>query len=232
MASGIHIKPSHKGLLHKSLGIGMNKVEQMTFLQIWNPSAFFAQTLSLLVGSDGVNPVSGSNPLPISGTITTSPSVTAAPSATFNRPANTTPYAAGDLVANNVTAGSVAAMDFTVGQASPHTGSIFRCRVKKNSTTVTDAEFRLHLWSTAPTVTNGDNGVFLPNNYANYLGYMDVVMDVPFSDGAAAIGLPYLGEEMLFTTLHVYGLLESKGPGGYIPTSGETFVVELEVKQN
>lgn len=155
-------------------------------------------------------------------------------SANFTRPADTTAYASTDLVANSTTAGSVAAMSFTVARVAGGSGMIRRCRIRKSGTSVTNASFRLHLFNAAPaTITNGDNGAFSVSGVADYLGAFDVNVDRAFTDGAAGNGLPINGSEINFALTSgtaIYGLLEARG--AYTPASGEVFTVSLEVLQN
>jgi len=156
-----------------------------------------------------------------------------AAAAQFTRPADVTAYASGDLVANSVTAGSVVPLTFTVARVAAGSGMVRRCRVKKSGTGVTSASFRLHLYSSAPTPANGDNGAFSTDGAANYLGGFDVAVDRAFTDGAAGVGAPVSGSEMTFklasgTTIR--GLLEARG--AYTPGNAETFDVSLEVLQN
>ncbi len=159
--------------------------------------------------------------------------ISALVSASFSRPANTSAYAAGDLVANNVTAGSVVPMQFAVARAAGGTGMIRRARIRKSSVAVVNASFRLHLYRAAPTPSNGDNGVWLTNQAANYMGAIDVTVDRAFSDGAGGNGVPISGSEVNFDLSNgnvIYGLLEARA--AYTPASAETFEVELEVLQN
>lgn len=157
--------------------------------------------------------------------------------ATFSRPADTTPYIAGDLVANSTTAGSVVAMAITVGRVAGGTGMVRRARIKKSGTGVPNASFRLHLYKTDPAlstgITNGDNGVWLTKE-STYLGAMDVTVDRVFSDAAKGIGVPVAGTEINFDcaagSQTIYALMEARG--AYTPVSGETFTVALEVLQN
>lgn len=153
-------------------------------------------------------------------------------SATFTRPADTTAYASGDLVANSTTAGSVAALTFTnVGRIAGAGGMIRRARIKKSGASVTTASFRLHLYSSAPTtIANGDNGAWQTDGAANYLGSLDITCDKAFSDGAVGNGIPTVGAEINFTSQTIYGLLEARG--AYAPANGEAFDVSLEVIQN
>lgn len=154
-------------------------------------------------------------------------------SGSVTRPADTTAYAAGDLVANSTTAGSVTPISFTVGRGSSGssaTGLIRRARLRKTGTSVTNAIFRLHLYSASPGVTNGDNGAWLSDNAANYIGAIDFLVDKAFSDGAAGNGVPLVGSELFFTGQTVYGLIEARG--AYTPASGEQFSIGLSVVQN
>lgn len=141
---------------------------------------------------------------------------------TFTRPANTTQYAAGDLVANHATAGSVVALAFP----SNTPRLIRRAHILKSGTTVTDASFRLHLYSSAPVPANGDNAAW-STPAAGWLGAIDVTVDAVFSDGARGIGAPNTGTEISVPGIGaVYGLLEALDT--YTPASAETFTVELE----
>lgn len=141
-------------------------------------------------------------------------------SANFNRPANTTAYDIGDLVANNTTAGSVTAMSFTLAASSGGKGMIRSVKIDKGG--ATGATIRAHFWTAAPTVANGDNGVFSPIK-AGYLGYIDVVL-LAFSDGAAGVGLGELDFDLSSGTT-IYGLLEART--AYTPTSASTYTVDV-----
>lgn len=165
-------------------------------------------------------------PVPVVG-------VAALPSASFTRPADTTPYAVGDLVANSATAGSVTPMQFTVARVAAGSGFIRRCRLRKSGTSVTNAQFRLHLYSASPTPANGDNGAWSTDQSANYIGAFDITVDRAFTDGAAGNGLPVNGSEVNFALASgqvVYGLAEARA--AYTPGNGETFAFALEVGQN
>lgn len=148
----------------------------------------------------------------------------------FNRPADTTAYASGDLVANSTTAGSVVAPSIALNPANGGLGRIRRCKLKKSGTSVTNAAFRVHLFRTAPTVTNGDNGVWLPTE-SGYVGSFDVTVDKAFSDGAVGLGLPTVGTDITFSQpadkKRLFILLEARG--AYTPASAETFTVSLEL---
>lgn len=158
-------------------------------------------------------------------------------SANFTRPADTTAYAVNDLVANSTTAGSVVALSWsTASRYSGGSAVVRRARIKKSTTGVTSAMFRLHLYATDPAassgITNGDNGAWLTKE-ANYLGSIDVTVNKAFSDAAKGIGSPAEGSEITFVPgsgSTIYGLLQALA--AYTPGNAEVFTVELEIWQN
>lgn len=157
-------------------------------------------------------------------------SVISTVSASFTRPADTTAYASGDLVANSTTAGSVVPMTFSLAPLA-NGGMIRRVRICKTGTSVTSASFRLHLYtSSSITCANGDNGAWSTDQSANYVGAFDVTVDKAFTDGAAGNGVPLSGSEVNFARTTYYGLLEARG--AYTPTSAEVFSINLEVIRN
>lgn len=82
----------------------------------------------------------------------------ATPQASFTRPADTTAYASGDLVANCVTAGSVAPIAIEAARVRGGAARILAARLAKSGSSLTNASFRVHLMTALPAVTNGDNG--------------------------------------------------------------------------
>lgn len=157
-------------------------------------------------------------------------------SANFTRPADTTAYAAGDLVANSTTAGSVVPMSFTNAvRSAGDCVRIERVRIEKSSTNLTNASFRLHLFEASPTPTVGDNGVYnnagvlATNNILYHAGTFPVTMQWSGSDGAMGIGTPTTGNGATASPTSgtsLFGLLEVTG--AYTPASGEIFYVVLE----
>jgi hypothetical protein len=150
--------------------------------------------------------------------------------ATVTRPADTTAYASGDLVAHSTTAGSVVPLTFALARTTQAGGMIRRIRLRKTGTSVTNASFRLHLYSASPTPANGDNGAWSTDQAAAYIGSLDVTCDKAFTDGAAGNGVPTVGSEIIFTSDTVYGLLEARG--AYTPASAEQFTVSVECLLN
>jgi hypothetical protein len=153
--------------------------------------------------------------------------------ASFTRPADTTAYASGDLVANSTTAGSVSPLSLTVAPVNNGTGVIRRVWLQKSGTSLTNASFRVHLYaqSTAITCANGDNSAWSTNSVAGYIGSYDVTMDRAFTDGAKGFGLPSIGQELFFAapngTRAILALLEARA--AYTPASAEVFTLTAEV---
>lgn len=172
-------------------------------------------------------PVTAAAPLPISVTDGVGKFDTSA--ATVTRPADTTAYASGDLIANSVTAGSVTPMALTISRANDKGFAIFRVRLSKTNTSITNANFRAHFYRTIPTVTNGDNGVWLSTN-SNYMGCFDITMDKVFSDAAKGVGVPCTGNQIIGVpttgTQLIYSLLEARA--AYTPASAEVFTLLTE----
>lgn len=167
------------------------------------------------------------------GRLTVEAGLIGLPTATqFARPADTTAYSSGDLVANSTTAASVAPLQFTVPREAGRGAYVTGCRLKKSTTTVANASFRLHLFRAAPSVaTDGDNSAFASNvsGAANYIGAIDVLDMLALADGAVGSGAPRVGTMrpiLLPSGTTVYGLLEARA--AYAPGNAETFDVMLE----
>lgn len=160
---------------------------------------------------------------------------TATPSSNFTRPADTTAYATGDLVANSTTAGSVTPLSWliTPSGSTGGWGPVFirRAKIKKSTTVTTAAQFRVHLYTSSPTVTNGDNGAWLSTE-SGYIGSLDITVDKAFSDASAGQGTlqSSTGVQIVNaggTDITIYGLLEARA--AYTPGSAEVFTVVLDV---
>jgi hypothetical protein len=180
-----------------------------------------------------VQGVAGATPQPVGGV-----TVVQAASSTITRPADTTAYTSGDLVANSVTAGSVTNLQFTtLARVSGGSGVIIGAQIQKSTNVATSAAFRLHLFNTAPTYTSaGDNSAIATVVVASakgYLGYIDITAMVGFSDvcwGSGAPdntrgGIPYVATAQI-----IFGLLEARG--AYTPGNAEVFTVSVDALQD
>lgn len=158
----------------------------------------------------------------------------------FARPANTTQYAAGDLIANSATNTAVVPIIFPKNKLNGKPrGKVVGGSLRKSTVTATNCAARLHVFQGNPsalTLTNGDNGALVVSSVAGYLGSMDVDMT---SGGTAIAGGPLFKR---FTAPaspitydlagggQLFGLLEQTNATGYTPASGETFDVVLDVE--
>ncbi len=156
-------------------------------------------------------------------------------SASFTRPANTTAYAAGQLVANSTAAGSVVPLAVPVyGQSGFITFRLTRVRLLKSGTTSTNANFTVHLYTQSPTVANGDGGAFSTNQAATWIGAVNISSMQAFTDGCAGIGSFAAGSEAFIKATNVtgqsqqfiYALLQAQA--AYTPGNGEVFTLTLE----
>jgi hypothetical protein len=147
---------------------------------------------------------------------------------TFTRPADATPYASGDLVANNVTAGSVVPISVPFGAATTESQiELSRIRLFKSTTGVANAAFRIHLFSTLPTVSSGDNAaIVIATGAAGYLGFFDIATMQSFTDGANGTITTGSNRIVLTGTATIYALIEARG--AYTPGTSETFTLTLE----
>lgn len=153
----------------------------------------------------------------------------------FTRPANTTAYASGDLVANDVDAVDVVPLEFSFTTSEGRGLRIVGAKIKKSNTTATNSSMSLHLYSLSPDSVVGDNGVFSTNE-STFIGsitfptmqaYTDACTAVMHS-GAVSGGFNPLVWEIT-TTDRIYGLL--KAEAAYTPASAEVFTVNLIVEQ-
>ena len=163
--------------------------------------------------------------------------------ASFSRPADTTAYADGDLVANNTAAASVSPLSWAIARNNNDGLSITGARMNKSQQGAANATFWLHLFKADPTATNpinGDNGAMVLNtDSSDYLGSMkfDFTTDCPDIYNAAHVcnGEWLQGRQDVLgrtgaSTTTIYGLLQAKA--AYAPASGETFEVFLEAIQS
>ena len=124
-------------------------------------------------------------------------------------------------------------MQFTCARVAAGTFKIRKGRATKTNTSITgNPSFRLHLYASSPTPSNGDNGAWL-TGVSGYLGAIDFIFDRAFTDVAYASGLPATGNEInvvLASSQVIYGLVEARS--AYTPTAQEVFTFYLDVYQS
>lgn len=161
------------------------------------------------------------------------PTIKVVTGTTITRPADTTAYAAGDIVASSTTAATVNAAPTTaaVAKAVDQEFTLLKCRLRKTGTSLTSAIFRVHCHSAAITVTNGDNGAWLTTE-SSYIGSFDVTCEVAFSNAAMGVGVPMRGSSInglpASGTQNIHFTIEARA--AYTPVSGEVFTVSFEVQ--
>lgn len=138
--------------------------------------------------------------------------------ATFNRPANTTAYAANDAVNDNATAGggSSTLMSFTV---AGERGSIRRIRIRKSDQTVATPTLRLWIYQATLTQSAGDNEAFT-HPMADCVGFVDVAMTNAGTDDATG----FTNCDIPFVSAAFKAQLQTLS--AFTPASGETFTVD------
>ncbi len=150
--------------------------------------------------------------------------------ASFNRPANTTTYAAGQPGANNPVAGPLVPLSWKTAGNRAFWIPVFK--LYKSGIGLAGASFRLHLLSALPTFSGGDGSAVssvIGNAQANWIADFDFNLVTAFSDGCAGKGVPTEGVINLDfqgdpTTL--YGVLEAVG--AYAPTNAEIFTLWMQ----
>jgi hypothetical protein len=142
---------------------------------------------------------------------------------TFTRPANTTAYAQGDLIANDATAVDVVPLQF--GTTGSSWRAVRQARLHKTSTTTTGADYRLWLLNADPTVTNGDNGALAGDWSASVVGVLEGSTAYAASDGVVLF-MDAPGGVSPLVSGPIYGLLEARA--SYTPASAEVFTLTLE----
>lgn len=144
----------------------------------------------------------------------------------FTRPADTTAYASGDLVANSTTAGSVTPLTFSMGPGASSC-KIVRADILASNPAIANASFRLHLFGTSPVVANGDNGAIAPTALASYdyLGSLSGATALGGGTSGCVIQLAPDAGEFWALKSTLYGLIEARA--AYTPTSAQTFTASL-----
>lgn len=151
---------------------------------------------------------------------------------TFTRPADTTAYAAGDLIANSTTAGSVVPLSFKVPLVGESAKIVGVRLTKSDQTDVANSAIDFWFFTASPTVANGDNGALSADLVtAGYLGQMACPTMLAGTDDA--IGIDFLGEadQIRFNPMRnqvIYALLEATA--AYSPASAETFTATIFVE--
>lgn len=191
-----------------------------------------ANSLSMTIASDQANVLVSSSSVLVAGTVN---------GGAFTRPADTTAYAAKDVVSDSTSTPHV--ITFAgMGRVNGGSGTIVKARLMTSQKTNT-ASYRLHLFHTAPTATNDNSPyLYLYANAANRVGMIDFpafnTEDPtnstaagsmrPSSDGS--YGPPNLWYKCAANDTSLYGVLETLT--AFTPDSAQTFYPELGAELN
>lgn len=158
-------------------------------------------------------------------------------SAAFTRPADTTPYAAGDVVADSTSAATIIQFP-RIAQNDVGCGMIQQVRLVTSANVATKPDLQLFLFDTAPGVVN-DNAAFAPTD-AEMLRCVAVIAFptgsfVVGNAGAGAAGNAICDAQNLMipfnmlaaNTNALYGVLVVRN--AYVPVSGEVFTFLVTV---
>lgn len=144
--------------------------------------------------------------------------------AEITRAANTTAYAAGDIINGS---GLTVPIPLDIArQASGH-GEIVQVVLETDLATITNGDIRVHFFKESHTLA-ADNAAFasLHANRANYLGFVTLPTLIAMGGGAAAkdddLRIPF---ESSSSDGKIYAVLEALG--AYTPASGQ--VISLSI---
>lgn len=132
---------------------------------------------------------------------------------TITRPANVTPYTAGDVLGGALTIATMGAS----GGDSILTNAFLLPQIAAIPAGMTS--FRLHLYSATPPSAIADNGVwtFDAGDQAVYLGYVDLGSPADFGAGLFVQAVPINLQIKLVASTSVFGYLVTNG--GFTPAA-------------
>jgi hypothetical protein len=148
---------------------------------------------------------------------------------TFNRPADTTAYAAGDVVGAVGAAGAVHQLS-SIGPAGA-VAQIQTVRLKMSGTALPSGMsggFRLHLFSAAPG-SAADNAAFATTatERASYIDYIDIPTLEPIGGGFLSRTVNYVGVPFQLVTSSLWFELVTAPFNAFTPASGASIEVTL-----
>lgn len=172
---------------------------------------------------------------PISNTsfgATSSPAITN-PTSTLTLTSATTAYTAGQLIANNATAGSITVPSFAIANSAGG-ALISRLRLTTNDNTTTawpNVVVQVDLWLAAPTFSTGDRTTWtIATGTANHFGSFSCAMSPEYGDGAYAECAPTVGSVVtpkLASGTSVFWTLKAVGASG-VTGASKVFTLTAE----
>lgn len=158
-------------------------------------------------------------------------------SGTFTRPADTVTYAANDAIANSTSA-PVAITFANAAVRSGGSGFVIGATIIDQANQTLKLNATLHLFSAVPaTLTNDNVALALAAvDLANYVGNVKFTSASVVNAGAAAAGIVALTGTLSnplpykCATTSLFGVLQADN--AYVPTSGEVFLLLLNLGQD
>lgn len=141
---------------------------------------------------------------------------------TITRPANTTPYTAGDVLGGALT---IATIGPTTGHVFITDGSLLP---QITAVPAGMTSFRLHLYDATPVSAIADNGAwtFTSTDWPNYLGYVDLGSPVDVGSGLFVQATALNKKVKIATGTGIFGYLVTNG--GFTP-AGNSEVYSLQL---
>jgi len=145
--------------------------------------------------------------------------------ATFNRPSNTTAYAAGDAVNNSTS--EPTAMEFTIADTRGSHFVITRAILVSSNPAATPISAKIHLFNTTFTPSDDNAATAFTDALADTGGMKITFDDTHSNSNNYTVQTENLWSQgqLATTDTKLYGTLESIA--AYTPVSGETFSVYL-----
>jgi hypothetical protein len=151
----------------------------------------------------------------------------------YTRPADTTTYAAGDVVANSTSAAVVLGFA-NVARGAGLGGTIQSARIIFSTAPATKLDSELWLFDTSPTMQN-DNAAFAPS--IGNLGALIGVIALPAANFKAGSGNGVIDVQNLALSFQcssastsLFGVLVARN--AYVPASAEVLKVRLTIAQD
>lgn len=159
-------------------------------------------------------------------------------SSSKTRPNNTTAYAAGDVINESTSVGTIITFTNT-GRTEGNSGIITASQIIDSANQTTKPQLALWLFNNAPTTVN-DNAAFAPSDAELESGFIGVVnfSDLFVGNATSGAGGNYLlqtkNENLVFECVDgsrdIYGILQVLN--AYTPVANEKFTVTLGLFQD
>lgn len=151
----------------------------------------------------------------------------------YTRPADTTTYTAGDVVANSTSA-AVALVFSNAARSVGQGGVIQNARLIFSTAPATKLDSELYLFDTTPTMQN-DNAAWAPSTsdlgkLVGVIAFPTASFKVGSSNGVIEVQNINLRFQCAVGGLNLFGILVARN--AYVPASAEVFKMRLSIAQD